>query len=106
MATWHQKICPPAEHSSSHICCSHCVPAGGGGRQRVDRTSRVHLQLTPVPCCFRYCLQAVVGANAFAHESGIHQDGMLKARWAREAAGCQHRQLHGSCDGVVHWSPC
>ena len=25
-------------------------------------------------------LQAVVGANAFAHESGIHQDGMLKAR--------------------------
>ena len=23
-------------------------------------------------------LQAIVGANAFAHESGIHQDGMLK----------------------------
>ena len=22
--------------------------------------------------------QAIVGANAFAHESGIHQDGMLK----------------------------
>ena len=24
------------------------------------------------------CVQAIVGANAFAHESGIHQDGMLK----------------------------
>jgi len=23
--------------------------------------------------------QAIVGANAFAHESGIHQDGMLKS---------------------------
>jgi 2-isopropylmalate synthase len=22
--------------------------------------------------------KAIVGANAFAHESGIHQDGMLK----------------------------
>ena len=26
----------------------------------------------------RFCVQAIVGANAFAHESGIHQDGMLK----------------------------
>jgi len=25
--------------------------------------------------------KAIVGANAFAHESGIHQDGMLKNRW-------------------------
>ena len=25
-----------------------------------------------------YVVQAIVGANAFAHESGIHQDGMLK----------------------------
>ncbi len=25
--------------------------------------------------------KAIVGANAFAHESGIHQDGMLKSRW-------------------------
>jgi isopropylmalate/homocitrate/citramalate synthase len=24
-------------------------------------------------------VQAIVGANAFAHESGIHQDGMLKS---------------------------
>lgn len=25
-------------------------------------------------------VQAIVGANAFRHESGIHQDGMLKSR--------------------------
>ncbi len=29
-------------------------------------------------------MQAVVGANAFAHESGIHQDGMLKSRQTYE----------------------
>jgi len=30
----------------------------------------------------RWCrpTQAVVGKNAFAHESGIHQDGLLKER--------------------------
>lgn len=27
-----------------------------------------------------FCYQAIVGANAFAHESGIHQDGMLKSK--------------------------
>ena len=28
--------------------------------------------------------KAIVGANAFAHESGIHQDGMLKERTTYE----------------------
>lgn len=28
--------------------------------------------------------KAIVGANAFAHESGIHQDGMLKNRGTYE----------------------
>jgi 2-isopropylmalate synthase len=31
--------------------------------------------------------KAIVGANAFAHESGIHQDGMLKNRWATGEGG-------------------
>ena len=31
--------------------------------------------------------KAVVGANAFAHASGIHQDGVLKARENSKAAG-------------------
>jgi hypothetical protein len=30
--------------------------------------------------------KAIVGANAFAHESGIHQDGMLKSRWGAHGA--------------------
>ena len=28
--------------------------------------------------------KAIVGANAFAHEAGIHQDGMLKNRMTYE----------------------
>ena len=35
-------------------------------------------------CTKPECLQAIVGANAFAHESGIHQDGMLKSRQTYE----------------------
>ena len=30
--------------------------------------------------CLFSAPQAIVGANAFAHESGIHQDGMLKSK--------------------------
>lgn len=30
------------------------------------------------------CLQAIVGSNAYAHESGIHQDGMLKNKLTYE----------------------
>jgi 2-isopropylmalate synthase len=47
----------------------------------IDRTSRLVSQLTG------YDVQpnkAVVGKNAFAHESGIHQDGVLKERTTYE----------------------
>jgi 2-isopropylmalate synthase len=47
----------------------------GVATEEITRTSRLVSQLT------RYPVQpnkAVVGANAFAHEAGIHQDGMLK----------------------------
>ncbi|RJQ46430.1 MAG: 2-isopropylmalate synthase [Gaiellales bacterium] len=47
----------------------------------IDRTSRLVSQLTG------YEVQpnkAVVGKNAFAHESGIHQDGVLKERTTYE----------------------
>ena len=42
--------------------------------------------------------KAIVGANAFAHESGIHQDGMLKNRntyeiMSPESVGVTHTQL-------------
>ncbi|SEM98528.1 2-isopropylmalate synthase [Lihuaxuella thermophila] len=43
--------------------------------KEIDRTSRLVSKLTGM---FVPANKAVVGANAFAHESGIHQDGMLK----------------------------
>src|SRR5204863_3586114 len=49
--------------------------------REIDRTSRLVSRLTG------YAVQpnkAVVGRNAFAHESGIHQDGVLKERTTYE----------------------
>jgi 2-isopropylmalate synthase len=43
--------------------------------QQTVRTSRLVSKLTGMPVPAN---KAVVGANAFAHESGIHQDGVLK----------------------------
>ncbi|MGI6574629.1 MAG: 2-isopropylmalate synthase [bacterium] len=43
----------------------------------IYRTSRLISKLTGVPIQPN---KAIVGANAFAHESGIHQDGVLKKR--------------------------
>lgn len=45
--------------------------------QELYRTSRLLQSLTGVPVQPN---KAVIGANAFAHESGIHQDGILKNR--------------------------
>jgi len=51
---------------STGIDCSHIVP-----------TSRLVSSITGFPVQPN---KAIVGANAFAHESGIHQDGVLKHR--------------------------
>ncbi len=40
--------------------------------------------------------KAVVGANAFAHESGIHQDGILKNRLTYEILDAEHLGLEGA----------
>ncbi|MCB9596324.1 MAG: 2-isopropylmalate synthase [Sandaracinaceae bacterium] len=58
----------------------------GGLDTRIDttqlhRTSRLVSTLSGMPVQPN---KAVVGANAFAHEAGIHQDGMLKARQTYE----------------------
>ncbi|WFB37901.1 2-isopropylmalate synthase [Kiritimatiellota bacterium B12222] len=45
--------------------------------EEIYRTSRLVSQLTGLHVQRN---KAIVGANAFAHESGIHQDGMLKER--------------------------
>ncbi len=43
--------------------------------QHINRASRYVSAITGFPVQFN---KAIVGKNAFAHESGIHQDGMLK----------------------------
>jgi 2-isopropylmalate synthase len=58
----------------------------GGAWTRVDKprlvpTSRLVSSLTGVAVQVN---KAIVGANAFAHEAGIHQDGMLKHRTTYE----------------------
>ncbi|MFT4465135.1 MAG: 2-isopropylmalate synthase [Sodalis sp. (in: enterobacteria)] len=49
----------------------------GINHQEIYRTSQVVSQLCNMPIPAN---KAVVGANAFAHSSGIHQDGVLKNR--------------------------
>lgn len=49
----------------------------GVEKQRLVPTSRLVSSLTGVAVQVN---KAIVGANAFAHEAGIHQDGMLKNR--------------------------
>jgi 2-isopropylmalate synthase len=45
--------------------------------QKLSRASKMVSSITGFPVQFN---KAIVGKNAFAHESGIHQDGMLKHR--------------------------
>jgi len=49
--------------------------------REIARTSRLVSRLTGYPLAPN---KAVVGRNAFAHESGIHQDGVLKERTTYE----------------------
>lgn len=49
--------------------------------EKIYPTSRLITSITGVPVQPN---KAVVGANAFAHESGIHQDGLLKAKFTYE----------------------
>jgi 2-isopropylmalate synthase len=49
----------------------------GINTREIARTSRLVSRLTGYPVQPN---KAIVGANAFAHESGIHQDGVLKER--------------------------
>jgi len=57
------------------------------------RTSRLISSIIGVPVPPN---KAVVGANAFAHESGIHQDGMLKNRMTYEIMNAETVGLDGS----------
>src|SRR5207244_8065604 len=48
---------------------------GGVRQERLVVASRIVSELTGIPVQPN---KAIVGANAFAHASGIHQDGVLK----------------------------
>ncbi len=67
----------------------------GAKSTEISRTSRLVSRLTGYPVQPN---KAIVGANAFAHESGIHQDGVLKNRETFEimdaqSVGLAHNQL-------------
>ncbi|MDA8067308.1 MAG: 2-isopropylmalate synthase [Actinomycetota bacterium] len=49
----------------------------GAVTREIARTSRIVSRLTGYPVAPN---KAIIGRNAFAHESGIHQDGVLKER--------------------------
>jgi 2-isopropylmalate synthase len=53
----------------------------GINSEEIMRTSRLVTKITGIPVQPN---KAIVGANAFAHESGIHQDGLLKERTTYE----------------------
>ncbi|MBD3272117.1 MAG: 2-isopropylmalate synthase [Elusimicrobia bacterium] len=53
----------------------------GINTREIYRTSRLVSSLTGIPVQPN---KAIVGANAFAHEAGIHQDGVLKKRLTYE----------------------
>jgi 2-isopropylmalate synthase len=53
----------------------------GVNTREIARTSRLVSRLTGYPVAPN---KAIVGRNAFAHESGIHQDGVLKERTTYE----------------------
>jgi 2-isopropylmalate synthase len=55
--------------------------ATGIDTTQIARTSRLVSNYTSIPVQPN---KAIVGANAFAHEAGIHQDGMLKHRLTYE----------------------
>ncbi len=61
--------------------------------QEIYRTSRLVSNLTGM---LVQPNKAIVGANAFAHESGIHQDGMLKNRQTYEIMDAQTIGLQSS----------
>ncbi len=61
--------------------------------REIARTSRLVSSFIGVPVPPN---KAIVGANAFAHESGIHQDGVLKYRQTYEIMSAETVGLDGS----------
>jgi 2-isopropylmalate synthase len=64
-----------------HTRAPHLGLSTGVDTREIARTSRLVSRLTGYPIQPN---KAIVGRNAFAHESGIHQDGVLKERTTYE----------------------
>ncbi|HEX6508879.1 MAG TPA: 2-isopropylmalate synthase [Chloroflexota bacterium] len=84
------------------------VPATAIKTQELVPTSRLVSEITGVAVQIN---KAVVGANAFAHEAGIHQDGVIKERTTYEImsaadVGWESNRLvlgrHSGRHGVAH----
>src|SRR3954470_9859129 len=65
----------------------------GVNSREIARTSRLVSRLTGYPVQPN---KAIVGRNAFAHESGIHQDGVLKERTTYEIMDARSIGLEGN----------
>ncbi len=63
---------------------------------QIARTSRTFTDITGISAQVN---KAIVGANAFRHESGIHQDGVLKERTTYEIMDPQDIGLSGN---IIH----
>lgn len=59
--------------------------------QEIYKTSRMVSSMTGM---LVQANKAIVGANAFAHESGIHQDGVLKNRRTYEIMDAESIGMH------------
>uniref|UniRef100_A0A7S0VM37 2-isopropylmalate synthase n=1 Tax=Hemiselmis tepida TaxID=464990 RepID=A0A7S0VM37_9CRYP len=66
-------------------------------KKEIHRSSKLVTALTGMPVQPN---KAIVGANAFAHESGIHQDGMLKNKLTYEIVDASTIGLEKN-DGIV-----
>jgi 2-isopropylmalate synthase len=65
----------------------------GVNTREIYRTSRMVSSMTGIAVQRN---KAIVGANAFAHESGVHQDGMLKERTTYEIMRPEDIGIEGS----------
>ena len=72
-----QRVAGGARDAAAHAPRRHRACPRGAVTTEIARTSRLVSRLTGYPVQPN---KAIVGRNAFAHESGIHQDGVLKER--------------------------
>ena len=77
----HHQLAPPPPHTHRLFCC--CSDELMGGLRTGVNPSHLYTTSQMVSKYSGMLVQpnkAIVGANAFSHESGMHQDGMLKHR--------------------------